>query len=122
MDCLPQVHVAAAHSQPGRESFVPGLGLMCSDDDMRYGVGAYQNSKGKGTVYATAGWMPFGLGPAMVGAAVGLATGYDVPVAPIGGLAVQLPLAWGDIYALAMPRTSRSPAVLGLSFTVRFGN
>jgi len=119
MDCLPQIHVAAAHSEAGYNAFVPGLGIMCSRDNMRLGVGAYQNSNGVGTTYATAGWLPFGLGPARVGVAVGVATGYKNPVTPLGGLAVQFPLSWGDVYLLGIPKTQNNPATLGLSFTVK---
>jgi hypothetical protein len=97
---------------------VPGLGLLCEDGSIRLGTGAYQNSKGRGTIYAMAGWMPLSYGPVNIGIAAGMATGYDIPVAPIGGLSLQYRFDWGSIYTMAMPRTYRSPAVLALSITI----
>ena len=121
MDCLPQIHVAAAHSQPGREAFVPGVGVLCEDGSLRLGAGMYRNSSDRTSAYTMAGWMPLTIGPVRVGLAAGLATGYEIAVAPIGGLSLEFPFDWGSVYALAMPRTPRSPAVLGLSFTMRVG-
>jgi len=119
MDCLPQIHVAAIHAEPGHRAAVPGLGILCSHDDLRAGLGAFQNSNGVGSKYLTAAWLPFGLGGARFGAAAGVVTGYSSGrVEPLLGAVAQLPFSWGSIYALLTPASGPKPLTLSFNFTI----
>ena len=65
MDCLPEIHIAAAHgaSQKHLESFTPGLGVFCRSGNGVWSVdvGRIRNSERRWANYAAAGWQPIKL-------------------------------------------------------------
>jgi len=117
MDCLPQIHVAAIHSQSHYEAFTPGLGLMCLEGDFLLGAGAYRNSLGRSSIYGAGGWRPINAGPVRVGAVLGLVTGYMYDVVPLGGILVS----YENIHFTIIPEVEgKTPTTIGISFTVPF--
>ncbi len=92
MDCLPILHIAALHSEPGFRTVTPGIGLRCKvGSDVAVGAGFYRNSNKDGGLskYAMAAWQPIKLGPVDVGAFGGWVDGYERKggrFAPMAGL------------------------------------
>jgi hypothetical protein len=114
MDCLPHIHVAAIHADHGYRSFTPGLGVMC-ESKVLLGAGAYKNSLGDLSTYAAAGYQPWKLGALKIGALAGVATGYKhYDVVPLAAVLVS----YKNLHFTFIPEVkTKTPAVLGLSFT-----
>jgi len=117
MDCLPQIHLAALHSESGFRSAVPGLGVLCrSPGDMLIGAGGYQNSLGRGSVYLAAGKEPWVFGGVKAGFIGGVVTGYrDSAVPMLAGFA-----SYKQVHLTLIPKVpGLTPWTLGLSFTIQ---
>jgi hypothetical protein len=115
MDCLPHIHVAAIHADHGYRSFTPGLGVMCKGAKVLFGGGAYKNSLGDTSTYVAAAYQPWTIGQAKVGVIAGAATGYaHYDVVPIAAVMVS----YKHLHFTFIPEVkSKTPAVLGISFT-----
>jgi len=89
-----------------------GLGLERQKGDWSLGVGFYDNSIDKTTVYALGGWTPLRLFGTRVGLAAGPATGYNCGhrICAIGGGLVQ-----GEYFNLAV-----TPVAVALQAKWRF--
>ena len=120
MDCLPQIHIAAVHAQPGFETFTPGIGVLCRNaEDWLLGGGFVRNSERRLSTYAMGGWQPLRIGPVKVGAVLGTISGYKAnsgSFQPMGGLMAS----YHHAHFLWIPPTKRSAGALAVSFTIPF--
>ncbi len=114
-DCLPHIHVAAIHAEPGFRSSTPGLGALCTFDEFMAGAGAFKNSLGDTSAYAAVGAQPWRLGPVKVGAIIGGVTGYpQSPTVMAAGF-----VSVGPVHLTLIPKLpGKTPLTLGLSFTI----
>ncbi len=118
MDCAVQLHLAALHSQPGYESFVPGLGVLCDTDTLIVGAGEYKNSVNRQSAYAFGGLPVYKARNMSVDAILGYATGYIPNLTPIIGVSVSYAFKGYAIHALVTPAFDSVPAVV--QFSVSF--
>lgn len=122
MDCMPQLHLAAIHAEPGYRGDTPGLGVLCRDGDLLAGAGLLRNSIGQRSAYAIAGWQPLRLGPVRIGAVAGAINGYryrDGAAMPFAAGVVSVPAGRAEIHLTVIPSSPVSPATLGLSLSWR---
>lgn len=128
MDCLPQIHVAAIHGEAGYHSNVPGIGVFCRNGDAVLGAGRYANSEKviprKYSNYAIVGLQPYRIGPVRVGGVIGVVDGYayqDGKPFPMAALLVSYQASFGELHFTVVPPVKKvTPAVVQLSYTVRF--
>lgn len=125
MDCLPHIHMAAWHAEPGFRSATPGLGVLCDTDwqALRAGAGVFRNSEGAASAYGVGVFQPLRWGPLRVGVAGGGVTGYRRhEVLPLGGLAVSIRQSPDlEHHFLGIPRVRGvSPVTVQYSITFRF--
>ena len=115
MDCLPHFHLVALHAERGYRSEIPGIGILCRQDQYLVGGGVYRNSIHRDTAYLAAGWQPVQFGMLRLGALAGMATGYrDYPVPVAAGL-----ISIGHIHLTLVPKVrDTTPATLAISFTL----
>lgn len=125
MDCSVQVHALAIHSEPGYESVVPGIGLLCEREQWFGAMGQYSNSIRRASIYATAGWYATEFGQFRVGVVAGAATGYreGAQAVPLGGVVLSAKVNWGpvnSINALLVPKVEGlTPAFVQFNFTLK---
>jgi hypothetical protein len=86
----------------------PGIGLLRNASDNTFiATGIYYNSVRRMTVYAAAAWQPLQAGSVKAGLMIGGATGYAMPVAPIGAVVVSASVNVFDkpaaIHAVVLP-------------------
>ncbi len=121
-DCSPQFHVAAYHAKAGYNSETPGLGVLCNTSaDTRIAAGAYQNSIGRQSIYATAVWQPVSFRAIRFGAMAGLVTGYKSVEIPFAAFVISAPFGPIEAHAAVIPEAPGvGPATAELSFSFRF--
>lgn len=95
----------------------PGVGVQCDARNWAVAAGEYKNSFSRTTAYAIGAWLPLHAGSWSFGAAVGPATGYDVPY--MGGLMARYRPAHGLglNLLLAPPAVKNGSAMIGLQLT-----
>ncbi len=126
MDCLPQIHMVAIHSEPGYRSLVPGVGLLCEKDSYILGGGQYSNSIGRMSAYVMVGKYLFEYDSTRIGAIAGGVTGYDTGTpmgsAPLAGMTLTKEVHWGPIHsinALLVPKVQGlTPAFVQFNLTL----
>lgn len=100
MDCLPEIHIAAAHgaSQKHLESFTPGVGVFCRSGDGVWSVdvGRIRNSERRWANYVAAGWQPIKLPDGLrLGVFGGTINNYSYKQGayiPMGGVLLTIPV------------------------------
>lgn len=119
MDCLPQIHTIAIHAEPGYRSVVPGVGVLCSENNDIMGAGLYQNSIGRQSEYIFAGKYLTKYKSAKFGIIGGVVTGYqESKVSPLGGLVASVPTYFGAVHFIGAPKVKYlTPAFVQISFT-----
>lgn len=128
MDCLPQIHVAAIHSEAEYHTYVPGIGVLCEEGVYVFGVGQYKNSeKDVLNFRKTSNYVMFGAHPLKVynwkiGATGLLLNGYSYKNGEwfLGaGLIASHPIPIGNVHFLYIPKIKNiTPHVLQISFTI----
>ncbi len=117
MDCLPHIHVAAIHAEPGYRGDTPGLGVLCrNESSVLVGAGIYSNSIGNISKYAFAGWQPLQLGDVKLGFVAGAVDGYRLRnggAVPMAALVVS----YKHLHFTLIPGTPKNAGALGISFT-----
>lgn len=116
MDCLPHIHVAALHAEPGYRTATPGIGILCKQADTLLGAGLYSNSIGNLSKYAFAGWQPLQLGQVKLGVIAGVVDGYRMNNGGATPMAA-LVASYKHIHLTLIPGTPKNDAALALSFT-----
>lgn len=115
MDCLPHIHVAAIHADPGHgyNTFTPGIGVMC-ESKFLVGGGIYRNSISRTSTYAAVGYQPMRLANVKIGFIAGAVTGYLEDVVPLAAVLVS----YKNVHFTLIPEVkTKTPAVVGISFT-----
>lgn len=77
------MHVGSHHFEGEHEGFNPGIGIRVPNKRAFLTAGAYRNSLGRGTVYGGVGYTVAQANRVSFNVLAGLATGYEVPVAPM---------------------------------------
>jgi hypothetical protein len=100
----------------------PGLGIeQDMTENTRFIAGFYKNSPCRQAVYAAVAWMPVRFGPARLGVAVGVVSGYKSHPVPMA-----VPTLWIEgnevgVNIMAVPRIDADkPAVVGLQVKFKF--
>ncbi|MBT0570764.1 hypothetical protein KIK84_10525 [Curvibacter sp. CHRR-16] len=125
MDCQPQLHLAAYHSQPGYRSDTYGLGLLCAlDADFSLAAGHYSNSIGRPSNYGAVAWQPWVVGGARLGGFAGIVSGYRRDPIPIGAAVVTIPAIFhtqAHVHVTMIPHVDGYvPDTLEISFSFGF--
>ena len=124
MDCHAQIHMAALHAEPGYNSVVPGLGMLCYNPELNLltAVGAYQNSVGKQTNYIVGGRYLGAIDGVRYGYIAGFVDGYPVgagkPIPMAAGI-VSIPLQGGELHLTLIPPVPHYTPML-VQFSVSF--
>jgi hypothetical protein len=143
MDCLPQLHLAAIHAQPGYQGDTIGLGVFCrlknnqnaqqsaqqgtqqgTQQDWALGAGRFRNSLAEHSNYASAAYQPWTLRTVRFGGFGGIINGYsnyrNGGYFVYAGALASVPVSFGEIHLVGIPMTSHTPAVVEISVAVRF--
>ena len=125
MDCLPQLHIAAIHAEPGYNSVVPGIAVLCSLPELNNligSIGTYQNSIGKRSNYIVGGQYLGHVGTIKYGYIVGFVDGYPIrdgaPI-PMGAAIVSIPMQEGQLHLTIIPPVPHYTPML-VQFSVSF--
>jgi hypothetical protein len=121
-DCAVQLHVAAYHAAPGYRGDTPGVGALCdAGGDLRVAAGTYLNSQRKQSAYVGWAWQPIALGVARVGVYGGMVSGYRIPLLPVAGAVVSVPLGRVTAHMLIIPEVRDiTPTTAAVSFSFKF--
>jgi hypothetical protein len=122
MDCLPQLHVAAIHAEPGYNSVVPGLAILCKEDNVLLSTGIYQNSIGKRSNYIVGGQYLGSINKIRYGYIAGIVDGYavnDGNAIPMAAAIVSIPLDNMQIHLTFIPPVPHYTPML-VQFSVSF--
>lgn len=124
IDCLPQIHTIAIHAGPGFQPNVPGVGILCREDDFLGGAGRYKNSIGQMSNYLGVGYQPWRIGEFRVGGVGGVTDGYRLNnggFIPMAAGMISMPLSWGEAHLIVIPMISGvTPLTFQFNFTVKY--
>ena len=124
MDCLPQLHIAAIHAEPGYNSVVPGIAVLCETElkDLIVSAGIYQNQIGKRSNYIVGGQYLGAINGVRYGYIAGFVDGYQIrdkaPI-PMGALIASIPMQEGSIHLTIIPPVPHYTPML-VQFSVSF--
>lgn len=109
MDCLPHLHVASIHAEPGYRTVTPGIGVGCKWAYAELLAGVYLNSmpKQRPSWYALAA-LPYPVSPA-----IGVVTGYPGGPRVLGGAILR----YTRHSLFVIPPTADSP--LTVTYTIQ---
>jgi hypothetical protein len=127
MDCLPQLHLAAIHGEAGYRGNTHGLGVFCrlgpENEAWATGIGRFRNSVAGYSNYALVGYQPYKLAGVRLGAFAGTMNGYvykNGGYFPAAGGLASIPVPFGELHVVGIPKNPYTPATLEFSITVRF--
>lgn len=123
IDCQPQIHVAAVHIAAEYRSFVPGLAVLCTKEDLIASAGVYQNSLGSQSIYLVGGMYLGHVGKVRYGLIAGAVNGYLVgngDFIPMAAGVVSFPMLGTFVHLAFVPAvTNYSPALIQISFSFK---
>jgi hypothetical protein len=121
IDCQPQLHIAAIHAEAGYRTAVPGLALLCINDELILSVGAYQNSIGKHSNYIVGGMYLGAVGSIRYGVIAGAVDGYQINngnAIPMAAGIVSFPFMGHSMHlTLIPPVPNYTPALVQVSLS-----
>lgn len=118
MDCAPQLHIAAYHTQAGYNDKTPGLGIVCRNlEGYLIAVGRFNNSVFKKTNYGIAGYQWRWSESIQAGIFAGVGTGYLNHPTPLVGGVITL---WKHVNLIVIPPEPRADSPLTFALTHEF--
>lgn len=113
--------MVAYHFEPQTSVDIPGLGILCRQEDYLGGAGQYRNSIDRESTYAMVGAQPWRLAGVRLGAFAGIVNGYQRTIVPMAALAASAPVPFGELhFSLMLMVPNWTPTTLSLSISVKW--
>ncbi len=111
MICAAFLTAISLHAASGYNTFTPGGGVSCNDNQIVGSAMVFKNSIGRVSVATAIGYQ-FDINEHIkIEPFIGLSTGYYKPIVPIAGIAVK----YDKFQIIVLPPTNKNPVTLNFS-------